>query len=70
MTAESGCGVVGLSCVFRRHRSCCPDMGEAEYGVRFLVGFIRLGADAAVKAEDGVMADAVHGSCAPKNPSI
>jgi hypothetical protein len=30
VTAESGWGVWGLSCVLSRQRSCWPDMGEAE----------------------------------------
>jgi hypothetical protein len=67
VTADSGCGVCG-SWEFSRHRSCWPDIGEAEYGVRFLFGFIRPGADAVVMAEAGVMADAVHGSF--RNPSM
>lgn len=70
MTAERGWGVCGLSCVFSRQRSCCPGMGEAEYGVRFFWPR-RLGAEAAVMAEEGVMAEAaVHGSWGVKKPPI
>jgi hypothetical protein len=45
-------------------------MGEAEYGVKFLPGCILPGADAVVIAEEGVMADAVHGSCVLRKVSM
>jgi hypothetical protein len=45
-------------------------MGEAEYGVRFFCP-MRLGAEAVVMAEDGVIAEAaVHGSCGVKKPPM
>jgi hypothetical protein len=68
VTAERGWGVRGSSCVLTRQRICCPDMGEAEYGVRFFCP-IRLGADIALIADEGVIADAaVQGSWGVKNP--
>jgi len=69
VTAERGWGVCGSE-VLRRHRSCWPDMGEAEYGVRFFWP-IRLGAEAAVMTEDGVMVEAaVQGSCGVRKPPM
>lgn len=56
--ADRGCGVVGLS--MGRHRNCCPDIGDAGYGTRF---FKRPGAETAVIADAGVIADVGHASC-------
>ena len=71
VTAERGCGVWGSFCVFNRHRNCCPDMGDAENGVKFFCEK-RPGADTVVMAEEGVRPDgpAVHWSCGVKKPPI